>query len=132
MANAGGVGGWMRRVRSNTPLQALTTLNDQTFVEAAQGLALRVWKEAGATERDKMIYAFRLCTSRRPDAFELQQLLTLLRDQQACFKGRTAAAVYVSAPDVKNLPGGIDLHEVAPWTIVARVRLNLDKTITKE
>jgi hypothetical protein len=121
-----------RRVRSNTPLQALTTLNDQTFLEAAQGLALRVWKEAGATERDKMIYAFRLCTSRRPDAFELQQLLTLLHDQQAYFKGRTAAAVYVSAPDLKNLPEGVDLHEVAPWTMVARVLLNLDETITKE
>ena len=121
-----------RRVRSNTPLQALTTLNDQTFVEAAQGLALRVWKEGGATDQAKMIYAFRLCTARRPDAFELQQLLKLLRDQQAYFKGRTAAAVYVSAPDLKNLPEGIDLHELAPWTMVARVLLNLDETITKE
>jgi hypothetical protein len=62
----------------------------------------------------------------------LQQLLTLLHDQQAYFKGRTAAAVYVSAPDLKNLPEGVDLHEVAPWTMVARVLLNLDETITKE
>ncbi len=121
-----------RRVRSNTPLQALTTLNDQTFVEAAQLLALRVWKEGGATESAKMIYAFRLCTGRRPDAFELQKLLTLLREQQAYFKGRTAAAVYVSAPDLKNLAEGVDLEKIAPWTIVARVLLNLDETITKE
>ncbi|HEX4949908.1 MAG TPA: DUF1549 and DUF1553 domain-containing protein, partial [Blastocatellia bacterium] len=121
-----------RRVRSNTPLQALTTLNDPTFVEAAQALALRVWKEGGATEQAKMIYAFRLCTSRRPDAFELQKLLTLLHEQQAYFKGRTAAAVYVSAPDLKKLPEGVDLHEIAPWAIVARVLLNLDETITKE
>jgi Protein of unknown function (DUF1549)/Protein of unknown function (DUF1553) len=121
-----------RRTRSNTPLQALTTLNDQTFVEAAQGLALRVWKEGGATNRAKLIYAFRLCTGRPPDAVELQHLVTLLRDQQAYFKGRTAAAVYVASPDLKNLPEGVDLHQIAPWTMVARVLLNLDETITKE
>ncbi|MFN7928201.1 MAG: DUF1553 domain-containing protein, partial [Blastocatellia bacterium] len=121
-----------RRVRSNTPLQSLTTLNDQTFVEAAQALALRVWKTGGATEREKAIYLFRLCTSRPPDAFELQQLLALLHEQQSTFKGRTAAAVYVSSSDLKNLPEGVDLHEIAPWTMVARVVLNLDETITRE
>ncbi len=121
-----------RRTRSNTPLQALTTLNDPTFVEAAQGLALRAWKEGGATERAKIIYAFRLCTGRQPDAVELQHLFTLLRDQQAYFKGRTAAAVYVASPDLKNLPENIDLHQIAPWTMLARVLLNLDETITKE
>ncbi len=121
-----------RRVRSNTPLQALTTLNDAVFVEAAQGLALRVWKEGGADDRAKMIYAYRLCTGRPPDAFELQELLTFLQQQQAQFNGRTAAAVYVSSPDLNNLPPDVDLHQVAPWTMIARVLLNLDETITKE
>lgn len=121
-----------RRIRSNTPLQALTTLNDQVFVEAAQALALRVWKEGGATDRERMIYAFRLCTGRRPDQFELTRLLGLLADQQSYFSGRTAAAVYVSSPDPNRLPEDVDLHKVAPWTMVARVLLNLDETITKE
>ncbi len=121
-----------RRTRSNTPLQALTTLNDQTFVEAAQALALRVWKEGGVSEREKLIFAFRLCTGRKPDAVELPQLLALLREQQAYFKGRTAAAVYVSASDLNNLPENVDLHQIAPWTMVARILLNLDETITKE
>ncbi len=121
-----------RRTRSNTPLQSLTTLNDATFMEAAQGLALRVFKAGGATDREKLIYAFRLCTGRKPDTFELPHLLTLLREQQTYFQGRTAAAVYVSAPDLKNLPEGVDLHQIAPWTMVARVLLNLDETITKE
>jgi hypothetical protein len=91
-----------------------------------------VWKEGGADERAKMILAFRLCTGRKPDDFELEQLLSLLREQQAYFTGRTAAAVYVSAADLNDLPADVDLHKIAPWTIVARVLLNLDETIAKE
>jgi hypothetical protein len=121
-----------RRIRSNTPLQALTTLNDQMFMEAAQGLALRVFKEGGATDRLKMIHAFRLCTGRRPDEFELQRLLALLQNQRVYFRGRTSAAVYVSSADLNKLPEGVDLHKVAPWAMVARVLLNLDETITRE
>jgi mono/diheme cytochrome c family protein len=121
-----------RRIKSNTPLQALTTLNDQVFMEIAQGLALRVFKEGGASDDEKMRYAFRLCVGRRPDAFEMKRLLVLLADQQTYFNGRTSAAVYVSSPDVNKLPEEIDLHKLAQWTMVARVLLNLDETITKE
>jgi hypothetical protein len=121
-----------RRIRSNTPLQALTTLNDQVFMEAAQGLALRVFKEGGPTDRAKMIYAFRLSTGRRPDEFELQKLLSLLQDQRMYFRGRTAQAVYVSSVDLNKLPENVDLHKVAPWVMTARVMLNMDETITKE
>ncbi len=121
-----------RRLRSNTPLQALTTLNDQTFVEFAQGLALRVWKEGGATDQEKMIYAFRLCVGRTPDAIELQKLLELLNDQKPLFEGNTAKSVYVSSSDLTRLPEGVDLHRIAPWAMVARVLLNMDETMTKE
>jgi hypothetical protein len=120
-----------RRIRSNTPLQALTTLNDTTFMEAAQGLALRVWKESG-DDRSKMIFAFRVCTGRKPDDLELQKLLALLDDQKKYFAGRTAAAVYVTTRDLTEIPDDLDLHQVAPWTIVARVLLNMDETITRE
>jgi len=121
-----------RRVRSNTPLQALTTLNDTVFVEAAQSLALRVWKNGGVDDRSKMNYAFRLCVSREPDQFEMQKLIELLEDQKKYFEGRTAAAVYVTATDPNRMPEDVDLHKVAPWAIVARVLLNMDETITKE
>jgi len=121
-----------RRVKSNTPLQALTTLNDVTFMEAAQALALRVWKEGGMTDQARISYAFQLCTGRKPDAFELGEVTKLLQSQRAEFKGKTASAVYVTAMDLTNLPEGVDLHELAPWTMVARVLLNLDATITKE
>jgi mono/diheme cytochrome c family protein len=121
-----------RRVRSNTPLQALTTLNDTVFFEAAQALALRVWKNGGADDRSKMIYAFRLCVSREPDQFEMQKLMELLEEQRRHFEGRTSAAVYVTAIDLNRIPEDVDLHKVAPWTMVARVLLNMDETITKE
>jgi mono/diheme cytochrome c family protein len=121
-----------RRIRSDTPLQALTTLNDQVFMEAAQGLALRVFKEGGKNDDEKMRYAFRLCTGRKPDGFELKRLLALLADQRVYFKGRTAASVYVSSADLTKLPEDVDLTKLAPWTMVARVLLNLDETITKE
>ena len=121
-----------RRTRSNSPLQALTTLNDAVFMEAAQALALRVWKEGGNDDRAKLIYAFRLCTSRAPDEFELNRLQKLLQQEQVRFVGKTAAAVYVAAPDLNNLPADVDLHQVAGWTMVARVLLNLDETITRQ
>ncbi len=121
-----------RRLRSNTPLQALTTLNDQTFVEFAQALAMRIWKEGGANDEAKMIYGFRLCTGRKPTDVELQKLLKLLTSQRPLFDGSTASAVYVSSSDLNNLPENVDLHKIAPWTMVARVLLNLDETVTKE
>ena len=122
----------VRRVRSDTPLQALTTLNDTLFVEAAQALALRVWKEGGRDNRERAIYAFRLCVGRRPDSSELHSVLSLLGQYWDYFDNRTATALQVAVPDVKNLPGEVNLHKVAAWTMVARVLLNLDETITKD
>jgi mono/diheme cytochrome c family protein len=121
-----------RRVRSNTPLQALTTLNDAVFVEASQALALRTWKNGGADDRSRLIYAFRLCLSREPDQFETQKLLELLEDQKKYFDENTAAAVHVTTADPDKIPEGVNLHKVAPWTVIARVLLNMDETITKE
>ncbi|HMV85549.1 MAG TPA: DUF1549 and DUF1553 domain-containing protein [Blastocatellia bacterium] len=121
-----------RRIRSNSPLQALTTLNDAAFLEAAQALAMRLWKEGGNDDAAKVRYGFRLCTGRLPDEFEQTRLLQLLQKEQGRFAGNTAAAVYVSSPDLNNLPANMDLHELASWTLVARVLLNLDETITKQ
>ena len=121
-----------RRTRSNTPLQALTTLNDQVFMEAAQALALRIWKEGGATDRARLAYGFRLCTGRYPDAVELAHLTQFLNQQRPGFVGNTAAAVYVAAPDLNKIPDGVNLEKIAPWTMVARLLLNLDETITRE
>src|SRR6476659_7269440 len=88
-----------RRLRSNTPLQALTTLNEKTFVEAAQAMALRVVKEGGPNTSSQAAYAFRLCTGRSPAASELSKLLKFWQEQYDYFENRTAAAVSVAVPD---------------------------------
>lgn len=120
-----------RRVRSNTPLQALTTLNEKTFVAAAQAMGLRVYKGC-EDDRSRMIYAFRLCTGRKPTENELNSLMTFWQEQETYFANRTAAAVKVSVTDLNDMPEEVNLHKVAAWAMVSRALLNLDETVTKE
>ncbi len=121
-----------RRVRSNTPLQALTTLNEKTFVESAQTLSLRIMKEGGPTDQSRVAFAFELCTGRKPTPVETEKFLKFWREQYAYFEDRTAAAVNVSVPDVTNMPPDVNLHKAAAWAMVSRAILNLDETITRE
>lgn len=121
-----------RRVRSNTPLQALTTLNERTFVEAAQALGLRVYREGGPDERSRATYAFRLCTGRTPSERELNSILAFYTEQQRHFDGSTVEAIKVGSISRTNLPPDVNLHKVAAWAMVSRALLNLDETITKE
>jgi hypothetical protein len=121
-----------RRVRSNTPLQALTTLNEKTFVEAAQALGLRVMKEGGPDNRSRASFAFRLCTGRPPTDAELKPLLKFWDEQYRHFEENTAAAVQVASQSTTNPPPDVNLHKAATWAMVSRVILNLDETITKE
>jgi len=124
----------VRRGRSNTPLQALATLNEPLFVESAQALAARALKEGGATNRDRAAYAFRLCTARVPSTAEVDVLLALLAKED-----RRLADGWLSALDLAGLktgaaavPADTTPRRLAAWTVVARVILNLDETITKE
>jgi hypothetical protein len=121
-----------RRVRSNTPLQALTTLNEKTFVEAAQAMGMRVWKEGGKDDPSRAAYAFRLCTGRAPTGRELKSILRFWDEQYKYFEDRSAAALAVAVPDIKNVPPEVNLHKVAAWAMVSRAILNLDESITKE
>ena len=121
-----------RRVRSDTPLQALTTLNEKTFVEAAQAMALRVLKEGGSDKPSRVSYAFELCTGRKPTFSELEKLLKYWQEEYDYFENRTAAAVHVAVSDLKQMPPDVNLHKVAAWAMVSRAILNLDETITKE
>ena len=121
-----------RRARSNTPLQALTTLNERTFVEAAQAMALRVIKEGGTNDQSRATYAFQLCTGRKPGRADLALLLQFWKEEYDYFENHTAAAVKVALPDPKQMPADANLHKVAAWAMVSRAILNLDETITKE
>ena len=116
-----------RRVRTSTPLQALTTLNDPVFFEAARALAARTLKEATAAPEERAAHAFRLCTARRPNPPELVPLVSFERQQLARFRADPEAARAVAGAAA---PG--EAAELAAWTMVANVLLNLDETLTKE
>jgi hypothetical protein len=125
----------VRRSRSNTPLQALTTLNEPLFNECARALALKTLDDGGDTDADRLTYAFRRCVSRSPNPKESSALLALLDRQTAKFseegsKPWDLAAADPAAPPA--LPAGITPAQAAAWTAVSRVLLNLDETITKE
>jgi uncharacterized protein DUF1553/uncharacterized protein DUF1549/cytochrome c len=125
----------VRRSRSNTPLQALTSLNEPLFLECARALALKtVWK-GGSDDRARLIYAFRCCLSRQPSPEELATLLELYDKGKAHFTSDTSNAlafVVKTKKDRPSLPTGTTVGELAGWTAVSRVLLNLDETITKE
>ena len=120
-----------RRNRSNTPLQALTTLNEKTYVEAAQAMGLRVYREGGNDEKSRATYAFRLGTGRAPNERELTSLVKFYDEQFRYFEDRTTDALQVGLAST-NFPPNVNLHKVAAWAMVSRAILNLDETITKE
>ncbi len=118
----------VQRIRSNTPLQALTTLNDEVFVEASQALAFRVLKEAPQDDRARLRYGFRLCVAREPDEFECETLWKVLTQQLGRFHREPDAAANLLPRDAAAGP----TVQYAAWFSVARVLLNLDETITRE
>src|SRR5262249_54075816 len=101
-----------RRNRSNTPLQALTLLNDQSFVECAEALAGRAVRDGGCDDRSRTDFAFRLGLGRSPTDRERATMLALLSDERAAGSGPVA--------------------EESAWATAARVLLNLDEFITRE
>jgi len=119
----------VRRVRTNTPLQALTMLNDPLFVDAARALALRIMKEGGEDVSGRVTYGFRLVAARQPSPPELDRIMTFYNQELEHYRSDTKAAGELI--QVKENPPP-DVSERAAWTMVANVLLNLDETITKE
>jgi hypothetical protein len=126
---ADGFSACTRRLRSNTPLQALTLLNDDAFVEMAQALAARLLKEGSAAESERIALAFRLCLARPPAPAEKQRLAELLHKELDALKQapQEAAALAGQKADPKT-----DRTQLAALTTISRVLLNLDETITRE
>ncbi len=125
----------VRRANSNTPLQALATLNEPLFLETARALSLKTLEEGGKTDAHRLSYAFRRCTSRLPDTQEASALLNLLGKQREQFSSADAKPWELAANDPETppaLPEGATPAEAAAWTVVSRVILNLDEVITKE
>ena len=128
----------VRRDRSNTPLQALTTLNEKLFMECAQGLAMKTIQQGGSKDAGRIKFAFRSCLTRSPTEPELKLLSDLVSAQRKRINsGEIDAKALVSdeaGNQVLKPPTSVKIsaNDLALWTIASRVILNLDETITKE
>jgi mono/diheme cytochrome c family protein len=121
-----------RRPRTNTPLQALVTLNDPAFFAAAGGLARRMTSEGGAQDRQRLVFGFKAVLARAPSETELAAILNLLGRARARFAADPAAAERLLAQAaLTGDRGDISPTDLAAWTVVANVLLNLDETLTR-
>jgi len=120
----------IRRPRTNTPLQALVTLNDPAFVEAAQALARRMVQEGGSTEADRAARGFRLVLARQPTPAEIDRLVGLHAEVKADYLQNPDDAKKMATDPLGPLPSDLqtDMADLAAWTVVANVILNLDET----
>jgi len=118
--------------RTNTPLQALTLLNETTFVEAARNLGQRILTEGGTTLSEQVEFAFRIATARRPKAGERVFLETAYQEYRNAFRSDPAAAARLIAVGESKMIEVLDPIELAAAATLANVLLNLDEFITKE
>ena len=121
----------VRRERTNTPLQALVLLNDPTYVETARGLAERTMHEGGKSNNERVTYAFRIVTGRRPTAAESAILLDEFNQRCTAFKTDAEIAAKLLSVGESQADSNLPIEELAAWTMVARLLLNLDEAITK-
>ena len=120
-----------RRERTNTPLQALVTMNDPQFFEAARQLGYRMLHEGGAEDAGRLRYGFRLATARLPSAKETAILTESLAAQRARYGADAAAAKQVIAVGESPVPADVAPADLAAYTMVANLLLNLDEVLTK-
>jgi mono/diheme cytochrome c family protein len=125
----------VRRPRSNTPLQALTTLNEPIFLECARALAWDAISSNAKSDRERLIHAFRRTLARPPAEPEIATLLDLFTKETGRFQAPAARPWDLAANDPAHppkLPAGATPAALAAWTAVSRVILNLDETICRE
>jgi hypothetical protein len=121
-----------QRPRTNTPLQALVLMNDPTFVEASRVLAQRVLREVPPDLDARLTHAVRLCTGRAPTGQELEILKRVYSRSYERYKQDGAAARALIAVGESKAPRSLDVRELAAWTSVTNLLLNLDETISRE
>jgi hypothetical protein len=119
------------RSRSNIPQQALVLLNDPSYVEAARALAARILAEGGTAADARVAWAWRRVLGRLPRVEELQTALPLVQGHLEHYRREPAAADELVKTGQAPVPAGVDRAELAAWTHLARVLLNLHETITR-
>ncbi len=122
----------VNRPRTNTPLQALVTLNDPVFVEAARVFGQRILREGGDRIEDKLAFAFRCAVARQPSERERAVLERTYRRQLQRYQADRQAALTLVSNGPAPRPLELDVAELAAWTAVGNLLLNLDETITRE
>ncbi len=120
----------LRRNRSDTPLQALNTLNDPVFIEAAQALARKIAATPGDVKA-RAAFAFRTVLARAPKPEEISRLAKLFDSELSRYLSNPTAAEKMATSELGKPAGSANLAELAAWTVVANVLLNLDEAITK-
>ena len=121
----------VRRARTNTPLQALVLMNDVQFVEAARKFAERVMTNGGDNVDQRVAYAFRTVLTRRPSDMELQSLSTLFSEVLSEFKTNPESATQLLSAGESPRNEKLDASELAAWTMITHLILNLSETVTK-
>ena len=124
----------VRRILSNTPLSALTSLNEPIFVEAAKGMGLRILKEGGDNDESRINYGYLLATGRPASKADTEILLGLLEEQRNRLSEgwiSTREIAFIDPDNPPELPPAITPRDLACWTIASRVLLNLDETLNK-
>lgn len=121
----------IRRINTNTPLQAMITMNDPVFIEIAQALGLRLIKEGGTTPRERIAFGLKLCLIRPPQPEQIEPLLKLYESELAYYKSHPAEAAQLLENPLSPLPDQYDQSELAAWTVIANVLLNMDGVLTK-
>jgi hypothetical protein len=121
----------VRRARTNTPLQALVLMNDVQFFEAARKFAEHVIHDGGSTSDERMEFAFRTVTARRPSANEMTSLKRLLDETIQEFKDDPEAARKLLAAGESPGNETLDANELGAWTMITHLLLNLSEAVTK-
>ncbi|GIW82160.1 MAG: hypothetical protein KatS3mg105_3967 [Gemmatales bacterium] len=122
----------LRRERTNTPLQALLLMNEQQYFECARHLAQRMMREGGKQPHERLAFAYETVLARPPEPSELAELATAYRDFLASFRKEPEQARKVIHVGNSKPDPTFDPVELAAWTMVANLILNLDETVTKE
>ena len=120
----------VRRDNTNTPLQALVTLNDPVYIEAAQGLARKMDSFTGDLPA-KIRYGFQESLIRPPTEKEVQTLIRLFRDAQDRYQQDPEMAMAMATDPIGDIPEGSNVADLAAWTVVGNTFLNLDEMFLK-
>ncbi|MES2570665.1 MAG: DUF1553 domain-containing protein, partial [Verrucomicrobiota bacterium] len=121
----------IRRIPTNTPLQAFVGLNDPVFVECAQALGRRLVCEGGPDTVSRLRFGLQLCLARPAGEEQVAALAELFGNALATYRADAEAAKKLATVPLGALPAGLDPAEAAAWTVVANVLLNLDGVLTK-